>query len=118
MHCANDDPRQSTRLITQYFFRPLPSRTGRSAALDAAIKCVAAGVRELCKARVSFLPIKLPVTDSILEMQELYATALTDLQLALADPHESLTVETATATQLLSCFEVRGNLFVTTFSSY
>ena len=107
MHYAGDDRRRSARVVIEQVLKYLPSRVGHSDALDAAIKCVAAGVRELCRARVSFLPVEMPTTNTDLQMQRLHIKALSTLRRALADPYESLTIETATATHLLSFFEVK-----------
>ena len=84
----------------------LPSRGGRSEALDAAVRCVAAGTREVWEKHTSQCErgfLRCRSTSSL----KLYTPAVSVLRRALADPTESLAAETLLATLLLCCFDVR-----------
>lgn len=97
-------PLVSSALTVLHF---LPSRSSQHAALDAAVKCVATGTRQLLTSRNRgqhgdgiFLK-----TLSV-ESTESYSTALAALRQTLSDPRQSTMPETCTAAVLICCFEV------------
>lgn len=84
----------------------LPCRFGYSEALDDAISCVAAAIRDFCvqfdmddKSNMYLGSLK---TRTLL----LYTVALRSLQQALNDPSQSTSTEVLCAAHLLCCFEV------------
>lgn len=75
----------------------LPSRLGYSSALDSAIHCVVAALRDLA------LPLE---RRTPLETLVSYTKALNHLQRSIGDAEQCQTSETLCATQLLGIFEV------------
>lgn len=75
----------------------LPSRSGHSLALDSAIQCLVAGLRDLA----------LPAAyQSSIKTLACYSRALEALQDSLSQPRQRFSSETLCATQLLGIFEV------------
>ena len=84
----------------------LPALSGRSAVLDLAVKCVAAGAREMFRHNslerdggnfIAYTPTTL---------LESHTAAIASLREALRDHHESLAAETLLAALFICCFEV------------
>lgn len=83
----------------------LLSRAGYSEALDAAVRCVATGTRDVWWKHNSQCERGFLIRQSNSSLK-LYRPALSVLRRALVDPKASLAVETSFATLLLCCFDV------------
>ena len=85
----------------------LPCRAGYSAALDAAVRFVASGIRDVWIRKDDFKSGPARLSPESPEHLSLYSPAVSALRQALEDPNKSLEAETLFAAFLLCCFDVR-----------
>ena len=100
------DPQKELRGKVEVLLHHLPRRVGHSVALDTAVKCVAAGMRDVLthyKAMGSVVRFAGFYNGKTLD---LYTRALKALSLALDDPVLVMEGETLFAALLICCFEV------------
>lgn len=90
----------------------LPSRAGQSDALDAAVRCVAAGTRDVWEQRKINQTEQGFVKCQSVDSLKLYSPAVSSLRRALVDPEMSTTTETLLSALLLCCFDVRPSLHI------
>lgn len=100
------DPQREIRGKVEVLLRHLPCRTGHSVALDAAVKCVAAGIQDVLTHHAAMGSAVRFAGFYNGKTLGLYTRALGALRVALDDPVQSTAGESLFAALLICCFEV------------
>lgn len=100
------DTQRDLRGCVEGLLGHLPRRAGHSVILDAAIKCLAQGIKDVFKHRATHKDIVLFGEFDNTDTLKSYAKALSLLRLALHDPVQSKTGESLFAALLICGFEV------------